>query len=127
VPGASADPAVRGRLGRVATELLAVRFGGYRLLSAIATGQTPGAEAGLGKITMVNAANAANDLIVDVLGLDALREGGEWFHRASYDPGMKFAGGSEEILRNAIGERVLGLPSEPRVDKEIPFRELRSR
>jgi alkylation response protein AidB-like acyl-CoA dehydrogenase len=118
------DVEVRQRLGHIAAELLAVRFGGYRLLTQLAAGRTPGPEAGLGKITMVNAGLAGDELVLDVLGIGALR-GGEWAYRISYDPGMKLAGGSEEILRTTIGERVLGLPPEPRLDKDVPFSELR--
>jgi alkylation response protein AidB-like acyl-CoA dehydrogenase len=118
---------VRQRLGVVATELLAVRFGGYRLLTQIMSGGTPGPEAALGKITMVNAGLAGNELVVDVLGLDALAPDGDWHHVVSYFPGMQLAGGSEDILRNTVGERVLGLPPEPRVDKDLPFNELGGR
>jgi alkylation response protein AidB-like acyl-CoA dehydrogenase len=121
------DPEIRARLGHIITELLAVRFGGYRLLTQLLQGQTPGPEAGLSKITVVNAGIAAGDLIVDVHGLDALREDTEWGHWTSYVPGLKFGGGTEEILRNTIGERVLGLPPEPRVDKDVAFAELRAR
>ncbi len=120
---------VRQRLGHVATELLAVRFTGYRMLSALQQGQIPGPEAGLSKITTVNAGIAACDLIVDVAGPDALREDIEnpFSYHTSFLPGLKSAGGTEEILRNTIGERVLGLPPEPRLDKGIPFSELRAK
>ncbi len=124
---ARTDPEARRRLGELAVELLAVKFTGYRMLSALAQGQIPGPEAGLAKVTTVRSAIEAGDLIADVLGPDALDEDGEWAYMISYLPGLKSAGGTEEILRNTIGERVLGLPPEPRLDKGIPFSELRAK
>ncbi len=120
------DPEVRRRLGEVSLELLAVKFSGYRTLSALQQGQIPGPESGLAKITTVRAAIEAGDLIADVLGPEALEADSEWSHMISYLPGLKSAGGTEEILRNTIGERVLGLPPEPRLDKGIAFSELRA-
>jgi alkylation response protein AidB-like acyl-CoA dehydrogenase len=124
---ASADPDVRKRLGEIGTDLLAIKFIGYRMLTALQKGQIPGPEAGLAKITTVNAAIAAGDLVADVVGPDALDEDSEWAYMISFLPGLKSAGGTEEILRNTVGERVLGLPPEPRLDKGIPFSELRAK
>ena len=76
---------------------------------------------------MVNAAIAAGDLMADMLGPDALEADSDWSYMVSFMPGLKSAGGTEEILRNTIGERVLGLPPEPRLDKGIPFSELRAK
>jgi alkylation response protein AidB-like acyl-CoA dehydrogenase len=121
------DPEVRHRLGEISAELLAVRFTGYRTLTALQRGQIPGPEAGLAKVTIVNGAIRAGELIADVQGPDALEENSEWAYMISFLPGLKSAGGTEEILRNTIGERVLGLPPEPRLDKGIPFSELRSK
>jgi alkylation response protein AidB-like acyl-CoA dehydrogenase len=126
-PAARVDPEVRRRLGDVITELLAVRFNGYRALTALARGQIPGPEAGLAKVTMVNAAIAATDLGADVVGPDALESDSDWSYLISFLPGLKSAGGTEQILRNTIGERVLGLPPEPRLDKGVPFSELRAK
>ncbi len=121
------DSEVRHELGEISSELLAVRFTGYRTLTALQKGQIPGPEAGLAKVTIVSGAIRAGDLISDVLGPDALAEDSEWAYMISFLPGLKSAGGTEEILRNTIGERVLGLPPEPRLDKGIPFSELRSK
>ncbi len=121
------DRNVRHQLGEISSELLAVRFTGYRTLTALQKGQIPGPEAGLAKVTIVNGAIKAGDLIADVFGPDALADDSEWSYMISFLPGLKSAGGTEEILRNTIGERVLGLPPEPRLDKGIPFSELRSK
>ena len=66
------DPEVRHQLGELSSELLAVRFTGYRTLTALQKGQIPGPEAGLAKVTIVNGAIKAGELIADVLGPDAL-------------------------------------------------------
>ena len=81
------DPEVRERLGDIITELLAVRFNGYRALTVLARGQIPGPEAGLAKVTMVNAAIAATDLGADVVGPDALEADSEWSYLISFLPG----------------------------------------
>jgi alkylation response protein AidB-like acyl-CoA dehydrogenase len=107
------NPLIRVRLGKVAAELLALRYSGYRLLTDIEQGRVPGPEAGLVKISTVLASFDACRLAVDVGGPDALVDE-EWGHQVSALPGVRSAGGTEEILRNVIGERVLGLPAEPK-------------
>ena len=62
-----------------------------------------------------------------MLGPDALAAESEWAYLISFLPGLSSAGGTEQILRNTVGERVLGLPPEPRLDKGVPFSELRAR
>ena len=126
-PAAREDSAVRHELGEISAELEAIRWTGYRLISALQGGQIPGPEFGLAKVTTVNCAVRAGELIADVLGPDTLAEDDEWAYMISFLPGLKSAGGTEEILRNTIGERVLGLPPEPRLDKGIPFSELRAK
>jgi len=123
---AAHDSEVRHDFGDLAAELEAVRWGGYRAISALQGGQIPGPEFGLAKITTVNCAIKAGDLLADVIGPEALAEESEWAYMISFLPGLKSAGGTEEILRNTIGERVLGLPPEPRLDKGVPFSELRA-
>jgi alkylation response protein AidB-like acyl-CoA dehydrogenase len=121
------DPEVRQRLGHIFTEFMAVRFNGYRALTALSRGQIPGPEAGLAKVTLVNAAIQVGDLMVDTFGPEALDAESPWAYLTSFMPGLKSAGGTEQILRNTIGERVLGLPPEPRLDKGVPFSELRAK
>jgi alkylation response protein AidB-like acyl-CoA dehydrogenase len=108
------DPAIRLQLGRVGVELLALRYTSYRLLSDIGEGKIPGPEAGLAKISTVLSSIEACRLAVDIGGPEALLSE-EWGHQVSALPGLRSAGGTEEILRNVIGERVLGLPPEPKL------------
>lgn len=54
----------------------------------------------------------------------AAPESGRWQQQFLSAPSIRIAGGSDEIQRNVMGERVLGLPPDPRVDKTVPFRDL---
>jgi alkylation response protein AidB-like acyl-CoA dehydrogenase len=120
------DREVRRRFGHIASEFLALRFTSYRTLTTLQRGGVPGPEAALAKVTTVRAATDAGELVVDVLGPGAL-EDARAGRLVSDMPGIKSAGGTEEILRSMVGERVLGLPPEPRLDKGVPFAELRAR
>jgi alkylation response protein AidB-like acyl-CoA dehydrogenase len=117
---------VRQDFGRAYVSSLGIRYTGYRQLSAISRGQLPGPEASAGKLAGTKTARSLADLAVRLLGDDAVyastREGGRTFQDAQAGlPGMAIAGGTDEILRNVLGERVLGLPAEPRADKGMSF------
>ncbi len=122
-PEAIEDASSRRRLGEISTELIALHYGGLRMLTEFQKGRIPGPEGGLAKITGVRAAIAAGELATDVCGPLAF-EDGDIHELISFLPGLKSAGGTDEILSNTIGERVLGLAPEPRRDKTVPFKEL---
>lgn len=118
------DGDVRQRIAEVTCDLLSMRYAGYRALTALARGEIPGLESGLGKIGLIEAGRKGSGLIAEVLGPDALE--GDAGHFAAEMPGLRSGGGTNEILGNTLGERVLGLPAEPRIDKTVPFSELSS-
>jgi len=119
---------VRQDLGRAYVAALGGRYTGYRQLSKISKGEFPGPEASAGKLTGTRTARELADLAVRVLGDDAAYArtadgAGLWQGLQAVLPGMAIAGGTNEVLRNIIGERVLGLPAEPRADKNVTFKE----
>jgi alkylation response protein AidB-like acyl-CoA dehydrogenase len=121
IPALSASRQVLARhaLGRVLVETLAARYTGYRRLTALARGETPGPEASAGKLSAVRISRAGADLGVRLVGDEAVyarTAGGQWLWPTAQASvlGTAIAGGTDEILRNILGERVLGLPPEPR-------------
>ena len=87
-------------------------------------------EGSIGKLAWTEHLRRLTDVATEVLGARLAADSGEWGGYAWAEhvlgaPGYRIAGGSDEIQRNIIAERVLGLPAEPRVDKDIPYRDLR--
>ncbi|WP_433364368.1 acyl-CoA dehydrogenase family protein [Actinoplanes sp. CA-142083] len=112
----------RQELGRGYVAALGARYTGYRQLSKLSRGELPGPEASAGKLSGTRSARDLTDLAVRVLGGDARVGDNIWQNMQAVLPGMAIAGGSDQVLRNIIGERVLGLPAEPRVDKGVDWR-----
>jgi alkylation response protein AidB-like acyl-CoA dehydrogenase len=117
-----ADGRVRQSLAEVTCGLLSLRYSAYRTLTALSDGRVPGPEAALGKIGVIESARKGCELIAELLGPDALE--GDWGETTCDMPGLRSGGGTEEVLRNTLGERVLGLQPEPRGDKLVPFKKL---
>jgi acyl-CoA dehydrogenase len=72
---------------------------------------------------MTNAAMHVQGATAMLAGRD-LPRGGVWTTKFLHSPSLRIAGGSDQIQANIVGERVLGLPPEPRLDRDIPFRDL---
>ncbi len=116
----------RQAVGRAVVASLAARYTGYRRFTTLSQGGVPGPEASAGKLGGTAAARLVADAGVRLLGDDAVlgatADGDDTWQRAqAYVPGIAIAGGTDQVLRNILGERVLGLPPEPRTDKTAPF------
>jgi alkylation response protein AidB-like acyl-CoA dehydrogenase len=101
-----------------------------RAEQARAGGKEAGPEGSLGKLLWVQGLTAIGAAAARLLGPEIVADSGEpgtyvWAAHVLGAPGFRIAGGSDEIQRNIIAERVLGLPAEPRVDTGVPWRELR--
>ncbi|GGC88367.1 acyl-CoA dehydrogenase [Chelatococcus reniformis] len=122
------DPAVRAKLADWAVKASGLRFTAFRALSALSKGETPGPENSIGKLVagsmMQDIAKFALDLeghaglLTDPDDAPALAKFQTMLLRS---PATRIEGGSDEILRNIIAERVLGLPPDIRVDKDVAF------
>jgi alkylation response protein AidB-like acyl-CoA dehydrogenase len=128
LPALAGDRQVLARqaVGRAVVELLATRYTGYRRFTVLSQGGLPGPEASAGKLAGTAAARLAADAGVRLLGDEAVyaatADGDDtWQRTQAYLPGLAIAGGTDQVLRNILGERVLGLPPEPRLDKSVPF------
>jgi acyl-CoA dehydrogenase len=92
-------------------------------------GVAPGPEMSVSKLMYAQNLTRAAHLVSDVLGPRAVADSGEWGTYAWTElllatPALRILGGTEEIMKNILAERVLGLPKDPSIDSKSPFREL---
>jgi len=125
------DAAVRQKLADIYIRSKGIQYTGYRALSALSRGETPGPEGSIGKAVGAPLLQEIAAFAVELQGpmgglLDEAVAPQEASWQESYlsAPGMRIAGGTDEILKNIIAERVLQLPPEIRVDKNKPFRDI---
>jgi alkylation response protein AidB-like acyl-CoA dehydrogenase len=124
------DPAFREWLADYYVEVEALRLNSFRTLTALSRGEAPGPEGSAGKLLWSSTTQDMTDHALDLLdrfGLIDSVEGiaaGAFQHRFLWAPGLRLGGGTDEIMKNIIAERVLGLPGDIRVDKTVPFREI---
>ena len=126
--GVTGDPVIRDQLTRMYIQHRVESLTNRRAADLARSG-TPGPEGSLGKILWTENMRMMSDVVSSILGPRLIADTGEW---GTYGwgehllgaPGYRIAGGSDEVQRNILGERVLGLPKEPRTDagpwKDVP-------
>jgi alkylation response protein AidB-like acyl-CoA dehydrogenase len=127
------DSAVRDRLADWYVKTQGLAYTKFRTMTALSRGQVPGPEASITKLVSATKLQEIAAYAIDLIGLSGAVMDPQFapmealFQEALlYAPALRIAGGSDEILRNIIAERVLGLPGDVRVDKDAPFSAVRS-
>jgi alkylation response protein AidB-like acyl-CoA dehydrogenase len=122
------DKSVRAKLANWYVQESGLKYTGYRSMTALSKGETPGPENSIGKLVGApktqDLASFAIDLMeqAGVMWTPGSEEFDNLFQGAYMSiPGLRIAGGTDEIMANIIAERVLGLPQDVRLDKGIPF------
>ena len=124
---------MRQKLASIYIRSKGLQYTGMRTLSALSQGATPGPEGSIGKAVGGPLSQEIANFAIELQGaagglLDAEAAPMEALWQNAYlsAPGIRIAGGTDEILKNIIAERVLRMPPEIRVDKEVAFRDVPS-
>jgi alkylation response protein AidB-like acyl-CoA dehydrogenase len=126
--GRISDPVLRQELVKLYSLIEINRLGTLR---AKDPNQRTGAEPNIGKLHMSELFRQFREVGMSVIGADGMlwgasepTTGGSVGELACFSPGPSIYGGTDQIQRNIIGERILGLPREPGPDKNTPFKDL---
>ena len=128
--GRNTDPTVRQEIARLLSLARASEWTAQRAREARKLGRPPGPEGSLAKLCSSHLARAASRVHTMISGADAMLTGSDGAENGVIAeifvsvPGQSIAGGTDEIQRNIIGERQLGLPKDPSVDAGKPFRDV---
>ncbi|HVM67073.1 MAG TPA: acyl-CoA dehydrogenase family protein [Acidimicrobiales bacterium] len=126
--GRLGDPLVRDLLVQCYVRSRVLEFLGYRAQTRLSRGDAPGPESSVMKLAFSQLATLMARVSVDAQGPTGMLVGGDapdhgtWQQQFLSTPSFRIAAGTDEVQRNVLGERVLGLPPEPRADKDAPFR-----
>ena len=125
------NPAVRAKLATWAVRTSGLKYTAYRSISALSKGQTPGPENSIGKLVAGTTLQEIAAFALDLQGasgalVDAAQPSASARFQAMLlrSPATRIEGGTDEILRNIIAERVLGLPGDLRADRGMPFNQI---
>ncbi len=125
--------AVREKIADWHVQSQGLKYTRFRSLTALSKGQTPGPENSIAKAVSAPRRQDLSAFAIEMMDMGGIiRDRTISPYRASFEedwlssPGIRIAGGTDEILKNIIAERVLKLPGEIRVDSELPFNELPS-
>ncbi|HRD47396.1 MAG TPA: acyl-CoA dehydrogenase family protein, partial [Caulobacter sp.] len=125
------DRSVRSRLAQYAVKASGLKYTGMRAISALSKGETPGPENSIGKLVAGAAMQELAMYALDLQGQGGVvsdpeiaAAGARFQQMLLRSPATRVEGGTDEILRNIIAERVLGLPGDIRVDKDVPFKDI---
>jgi len=128
--GVTDDPIIRQELAKCFMRTEVIKYMGARAQAAVRAGKQPGPETSLVKLAASLHSAYNGDLALQLEGALGMLTGPDAPRRGMFQQmfigqwGMRLGGGTEQIQRNVIGERVLGLPGEPRVDRDVPFQDL---
>jgi len=126
------NASVRERIADWYVRSAGLKYTTYRTMTALSRGAQPGPEASIAKVVVASKLQDLSAFAMELEGEAGALKGEDAPAHGMFQmgwmgaPGLRIAGGTDEILRNIIAERVLGLPGDIRVDKDVPFNELPS-